>query len=122
MQKMIPTAGQKILYGGWSAGVQIAMIYQYYYPQNIKGLILMDGYPDNLVLQAINKNLSDVSSNTNTLAIANILRILQPYCVDMYFGSNDISNQTYHDYYMAYYRTGYLWQTQSVDLQTQDST
>jgi hypothetical protein len=32
------------------------MIYQYYYPDQIVGLILMDGYPDYKILTAIQNN------------------------------------------------------------------
>jgi len=42
--------------GGWSAGVEIAMVYSYYYSRRVKGMIIIDGYPDYSILQAIDAN------------------------------------------------------------------
>jgi pimeloyl-ACP methyl ester carboxylesterase len=50
---------QNIIIGGWSAGVEISQIYAKIYPQNVKGMIFMDGYPDYLILDAICNNKSE---------------------------------------------------------------
>ena len=53
----------------------------------------MDGYPDYMILEAIKDNLNYVPK-TNTLLIANILRVFEPYGVDLFFGRNSIANKT----------------------------
>lgn len=40
----------------------------------------------------------------------------------MFFGKNEISDQKINQYYEAYYRTGYLWDTQTNDLKYSNST
>lgn len=47
---------KNIIIGGWSAGVEISQIYRKIYPNNVKGLIFIDGYPDYLSLMSIYDN------------------------------------------------------------------
>jgi len=61
--------------GGWSAGVELSIIYQYYYPQQVVGMVFMDGYPDYLTLGAVIANASEVE-NVHTELIANIFRVI----------------------------------------------
>lgn len=51
--------------GGWSAGVQLSQIYKKNYPNQIQGMIFLDGYPNYLALIGIYENKSQpISSNT----------------------------------------------------------
>jgi len=47
---------ERVIYGGWSAGVEVSIAYSYYFPERVDGLIFMDGYPDYLLLEAIQAN------------------------------------------------------------------
>ena len=85
------------------------------------GLIFMDGYPDYLLLEAISTNASEIR-NPHTMIIADVFRYLEPFGLDLLFGKNEITNQTLNDYYKAYYRTGYLWDTQVNDLRYLNTT
>ena len=49
---------EKVIYGGWSAGVELSIAFYYYYPERVDGLIFIDGYPDYLLLEAIQSNAS----------------------------------------------------------------
>lgn len=80
---------EKVIYGGWSAGVQLSIGYYYYYPQRVAGLIFMDGYPDYRYLEAIQSNSSTVP-NHHELAISKVFRFIQPYGIDIFFGKNEI--------------------------------
>lgn len=39
------SSNKNIILGGWSAGVEIIQVYYSLFPQNVKGLIFIDGYP-----------------------------------------------------------------------------
>lgn len=97
------------------------MIYQYYYPEKVKALVFMDGYPDYLRLEAVVKNETDIR-NPRIQLLANLFRVLEPFGFDMLFGDNPIANTTLQDYYRAYYRTGHLWDSQSTELKYFPST
>jgi pimeloyl-ACP methyl ester carboxylesterase len=82
---------EKVIYGGWSAGVELAIAYSYYFPDRIEGLIFMDGYPDYLLLEAIQSNSSTIR-NPHTLLIASVFRFIEPYGFGLFFGANPIVN------------------------------
>jgi pimeloyl-ACP methyl ester carboxylesterase len=50
MFSLLLKSKEKVIYGGWSAGVELSIGYSYYFPDRVDGLIFMDGYPDYLVL------------------------------------------------------------------------
>lgn len=54
-------------------------------------MVFIDGYPDYLRLTAIANNDSE-PVNAHTQLIGNILRIVEPFCLDLFFGSNPIEN------------------------------
>lgn len=50
MFSLLLKSDERVIYGGWSAGVEISIAYSYYFPERVDGLIFMDGYPDYLTL------------------------------------------------------------------------
>jgi len=47
---------------------------------------------------------------------------MEPIGVDTFFGSNPIDNHTTNRYYTASYQTGYLWESQVIDLRSMSIT
>jgi pimeloyl-ACP methyl ester carboxylesterase len=89
------SSNEKIIMGGWSAGVELALVYQYYYPEQVAGMVFMDGYPDYLILGAVAKNASEIE-DPHTELIANIFRVFEPFGLGLFFGDNPIQDKTFN--------------------------
>lgn len=78
---------KNVIFGGWSAGVELSLIYANLYPTNVQGLIFMDGYPDYLTLMGIYDNKTS-AIKVNTLGVTGIVRVLEPFGLGLIVGSN----------------------------------
>jgi pimeloyl-ACP methyl ester carboxylesterase len=102
----------------------MAQLFAHYYPDRTAGIVLIDSYPDYLMLEAIAANRSKEwysGSRGSTISTLKLLRLFETFLfVDLFVGS--MGNSSYSSVSASYYRTGYFWDSSYKDYSGQQST